>query len=144
MLFETVDELWKNFLVEVQVINEVEELNPLQKIVKIYTFSISTIKAIDPVFIQSLQKYQSKVMKSFQDNREYFRSEIIKPLLVKAKEEELIFQDLDINFFIEVNFENVDKRIWYEKIISQHSETEIVNYLITYRLKGIATNPSLL
>ncbi len=144
LLFETVDELWKNFLVEVQVINEVEELNPLQKIVKIYTFSISTIKAIDPVFIQSLQKYQSKVMKSFQDNREYFRSEIIKPLLVKAKEEELIFQDLDINFFIEVNFENVDKRIWYEKIISQHSETEIVNYLITYRLKGIATNPSLL
>ena len=144
LLFETVDELWKNFLVEVQVINEVEELNPLQKIIKIYTFSIKTIKSIDPVFIQSLQKYQNKVMKSFLSNREHFSKGIIKPLLIEAEEKGLIEANLDINFFIEVNFENVDKRIWYEKIIRQHSETEIVNYLITYRLKGIATNPNLL
>ncbi|SHI81428.1 TetR/AcrR family transcriptional regulator [Flavobacterium haoranii] len=143
LLFETVDELWKNFLVEVQVINEVEELNPLQKIIKIYTFSIRTIKSIDPVFIQSLQKYQNKVMKSFLSNREHFSKGIIKPLLIEAQEKGFIEANLDIDFFIEVNFENVDKRIWYEKIISQHSETEIVNYLITYRLKGIATNPNL-
>lgn len=144
LLFETVDELWQNFLLEIEKINTLTELNPLQKIVKIYTYSISTIKAIDPVFIQSLQKYQSKVMKSFQDNREYFRSEIIKPLLVKAKEEELIIQDLDINLFIEVNLENVDTRIWYDSVISQHSEEEIVNYLIVYRLRGIVKNPDLL
>lgn len=144
LLFETVDELWKNFLVQVQDINEVEELNPLQKIIKIYTFSIRTIKSIDPIFIQSLQKYHNKVMKSFLSNREHFSKGIIKPLLIEAQEKGLIEANLDINFFIEVNFENVDKRIWYEKIISQHSETEIVNYLITYRLKGIATNPNLL
>lgn len=144
LLFETVDELWKNFLVQVQDINEVEELNPLQKIIKIYTFSIRTIKSIDPIFIQSLQKYHNKVMKSFLSNREHFSKGIIKPLLIEAQEKGLIEANLDINFFIEVNFENVDKRIWYEKIIRQHSETEIVNYLITYRLKGIATNPNLL
>jgi AcrR family transcriptional regulator len=144
LLFETVNELWKNFLIEVKSINETQDLNPLQKIVKIYAFSICTIKSIDPIFIQSLQKYQNKVMKSFLSNREHFRKEIIKPLLIEAQEKELIEANLDIDFFIEVNFENVDKRIWYEKIISQHSETEIVNYLITYRLKGIATNPNLL
>lgn len=144
LLFETVDELWKNFLVQVQDINEVEELNPLQKIIKIYTFSIRTIKSIDPIFIQSLQKYHNKVMKSFLSNREHFSKGIIKPLLIEAQEKGLIEANLDINFFIEVNFENVDKRIWYEKIIRQHSETEIVNYLITYRLKGIATKPNLL
>lgn len=144
LLFETVDELWKNFLVEVQFINEAEELNPLQKIIKIYTFSITTIKSIDPIFIQSLQKYQNKVMKSFLSNREHFRKGIIKPLLIEAQEKGLIMQDIDIDFFNEVNFENVDKRIWYDKIINQYSETEIVNYLIVYRLKGIATNPSLL
>lgn len=144
LLFETVDELWKNFLVEVQFINEAEELNPLQKIIKIYAFSIRTIKSIDPIFIQSLQKYQNKVMKSFLSNREHFRKGIIKPLLIEAQEKGLIMQDIDIDFFNEVNFENVDKRIWYDKIINQYSETEIVNYLIVYRLKGIATNPSLL
>ena len=144
LLFETVDELWKNFLVEVQLINRADELNPLQKIIKIYTFSIRTIKSIDPISIQSLQKYQNKVMKSFLSKREHFRKKIIKPLLIEAQENGLIDVDLNIDFFIEVNFENVDKRIWFEKIINQHSETEIVNYLIVYRLKGIVANPELL
>src|SRR5690606_33729789 len=106
LLFETVDELWKNFLVEVQVINE-EELNPLQKIIKIYTFSIRTIKSIDPIFIQSLQKYQNKVMKSFLSNREHFRKGFSKSLLIEAQEKGLIETDLVIDFFIEVNFESV-------------------------------------
>lgn len=144
LLFETVDELWQNFLMEVKKINSSCELNPLQKIIKIYTFSITTIKTIDPIFIQSLQKYQSKVMRSFQNNREHFKNEIIKPLLIEAQESDLIDEDLDIDFYIEVNFENIDKRIWFDKIINQYSEKEIIKYLIIYRLKGIVTNPDLL
>ncbi|MDK2771016.1 MAG: TetR/AcrR family transcriptional regulator [Flavobacterium sp.] len=144
LLFEAVDVLWQNFLLEIEKINANIDLNPLQKIVNIYSYSIDIIRTIDPVFILSLQKYQSKVMQSFEENRVHFKNGIIKSLLNEAQKKGLIIEDLDLDFFIEVNLENVDKRIWYEKIISQHSETEIVNYLITYRLKGIATKPNLL
>ena len=120
------------------------DLNPLQKIVNIYSYSIDIIRTIDPVFILSLQKYQSKVMQSFEENREHFKNGIIKSLLNEAQKKGLIIQDLDLDFFIEVNLENVDKRIWYNKLINQHSKEEILNHLIVYRLKGISVNLDLL
>ncbi len=144
LLFEAVDVLWQNFLLELEKINANIDLNPLKKIVNIYSYSIDIIRTIDPVFILSLQKYQSKVMQSFEENREHFKNGIIKSLLNEAQKKGLIIQDLDLDFFIEVNLENVDKRIWYNKLINQHSKEEILNHLIVYRLKGISVNLDLL
>lgn len=143
LVFEIVDELWLNFLEDVEKIKK-EDQNAIFKIIKIYTLAVHTIKTINPVFIRSLQKYQSKVMIRYEEHRKLFREKVIQTLLIQAKEENLIDKNINIDFFIQVNFENVDYRIWYDKIINQHSVNEIVNYLIVYRLKGIITNPNLL
>ena len=143
LLFEVVDELWQKFLKEVAEINQ-QQLNPLEKIISIYQLTIATIRSIDPIFVHSLQKYQSKVMQSFQRYRNYFRDDLIHKLLQLAKEEKLIHPEMDIELFIQINFENVDQRLWNDTNLSQYSEEKILKYLITYRLKGIATNPQLL
>lgn len=143
LLFEVVDELWQKFLKEVAEINQ-QQLNPLEKIISIYQFAIATIRSIDPIFVRSLQKYQSKVMLSFQRYRNYFRDDLIHKLLLQAKKEKLIHSETDIELFIQINFENVDQRLWNDTNLSQYSEEKILKYLITYRLKGIATNPQLL
>lgn len=144
LLFEVVDELWQKFLKDVNAINQEELLNPLEKIISIYRLSIATIRSIDPIFVRSLQKYQAKVMQSFQQYREHFRVNLIHQLLQQAKTEKLINAETDIDFFIQINFENVDQRLWLDSSLAPYSEEKILKYLIVYRLKGIATNPQLL
>lgn len=142
LLFEAVDELWESFLVQIHEIEQ-EEINPLQKIVKIYDFAFQTLKTMDPVFLKSLQNYQKNVMDKYQSYRSYFLNDIIKKLMLEAKSNNQIEPNIDIDFFLQVNFENLDKQIWYEEAISNYSQEDILKYLVVYRLKGIAIQEDL-
>lgn len=142
LLFEAVDELWESFLVQIHEIEQ-EEINPLQKIVKIYDFAFQTLKTMDPVFLKSLQNYQKNVMDKYQSHRSYFLNDIIKKLMLEAKSNNQIEPNIDIDFFLQVNFENLDKQIWYEEAISNYSQEDILKYLVVYRLKGIAIQEDL-
>lgn len=142
LLFEAVDELWESFLVQIHEIEQ-EEINPLQKIVKIYDFAFQTLKTIDPIFIKSLQNHQKNVMEKFQTYRSYFLDEIIKKLLLEAKNLNQIDSEINIDLFIRVNFENLDIQIWYDEVIREYSQDEILKYLVIHRLQGIATQKDL-
>lgn len=142
LLFEAVDELWESFLVQIHEI-ELEEINPLQKIVKIYDCAFQTLKTMDPVFLKSLQNYQKNVMDKYQYYRSYFLNDIIKKLMLEAKSNNQIEPNIDIDFFLQVNFENLDKQIWYEEAINNYSQEDILKYLVVYRLKGIAIQKDL-
>lgn len=142
LLFEAVDELWESFLVQIHEIEQ-EEINPLQKIVKIYDCAFQTLKTMDPVFLKSLQNYQKNVMDKYQSHRSYFLNDVIKKLMLEAKSNNQIEPNIDIDFFLQVNFENLDKQIWYEEAINNYSQEDILKYLVVYRLKGIAIQKDL-
>ena len=142
LLFEVVDELWKSFLDEIHKIYQ-EEGNSLLKIVKIYDCGFQTLKTIDPIFIKSLQNHQKNVMEKFQTYRSYFLDEIIKKLLLEAKNLNQIDSEINIDLFIRVNFENLDIQIWYDEVIREYSQDEILKYLVMHRLQGITTQKDL-
>ena len=82
-------------------------------------------------------------MEKFQTYRSYFLDEIIKKLLLEAKNLNQIDSEINIDLFIRVNFENLDIQIWYDEVIREYSQDEILKYLVIHRLQGIATQKDL-
>ena len=141
LLKAAVDLLWNNFLEEVNVIKNGFD-NPLNKIITIYTIAIKKISTISPVFLISLKKYHRDVMVVYDYYKLFMFESVAQPLLMEAKEQKLIREDINISLFHNINFEDIDEKLWKYKIFQNHSIQEAIDYFVTLKLKGIITEKS--
>ena len=138
LLNEAVDLLWNNFLTEVETIRNSNE-NPLKKIILIYAIGIQKISNINPIFLASLKKYHHEVMCEYDRNKSIMYEKIVKPLLEEAKSQKLIQEDVNIELFHYINFEDIDEKLWKYKIFEKYTVEEALDYFIILKLKGIVT-----
>ena len=138
LLNEAVDLLWNNFLTEVETIRNSNE-NPLKKIILIYAIGIQKISNINPIFLVSLKKYHHEVMCEYDRHKSIMYEKIVKPLLEEAKSQKLIQEDVNIELFHYINFEDIDEKLWKYKIFEKYTVEEALDYFIILKLKGIVT-----
>lgn len=138
LLNEAVDLLWNNFLTEVETVRKSNE-NPLKKIILIYTIGIQKISNINPIFLASLKKYHHEVMCEYDRHKSIMYEKIVKPLLEDAKSQKLIQEDVNIELFHYINFDDIDEKLWKYKIFEKYSVEEALDYFIILKLKGIVT-----
>ena len=138
LLNEAVDLLWNNFLTEVETIRNSNE-NPLKKIILIYTIGIQKISNINPIFLASLKKYHHEVMCEYDRHKSIMYEKIVKPLLEEAKSQKLIQEDVNIELFHYINFDDIDEKLWKYKIFEKYTVEEALDYFIILKLKGIVT-----
>ena len=138
LLKEAIDLLWQNFLEEVTVIKSKEE-NPLLKIIAIYKVGIQNISNINPVFLFSLKKYHHDAMDVYKHYKVFMYENVVRPLLEEAKTKQLIREDVDIELFHNINFEDIDEKLWKYKVFESYSITQAIDYFIILKLKGILT-----
>ena len=138
LLNEAVDLLWNNFLTEVETIRNSNE-NPLKKIILIYAIGIQKISNINPIFLASLKKYHHEVMCEYDRHKSIMYEKIVKPLLEEAKSQKLIQEDVNIELFHYINFEDIDEKLWKYKIFEKYTVEEALDYFIILKLKGIVT-----
>jgi len=138
LLTEAIDLLWNNFLEEVAIIKESTQ-NPLKKIISIYTLGIQNISNSNPVFLFSLKKYHHDVMNVYERYKLFMYENVVRPLLEEAKTQKLIREDIDIALFHNINFEDIDEKLWKYKVFEKHSIQEAIDYFIILKLKGIIT-----
>lgn len=138
LLNEAVDLLWNNFLNEVETVRKSNE-NPLKKIILIYTIGIQKISNINPIFLASLKKYHHEVMCEYDRHKSIMYEKIVKPLLEDAKSQKLIQEDVNIELFHYINFDDIDEKLWKYKIFEKYTVEEALDYFIILKLKGIVT-----
>lgn len=138
LLNEAVDLLWNNFLTEVEAIRNSNE-NPLKKIILIYAIGIQKISNINPIFLASLKKYHHEVMCEYDRHKSIMYEKIVKPLLEEAKSQKLIQEDVNIELFHYINFDDIDEKLWKYKIFEKYTVEEALDYFIILKLKGIVT-----
>lgn len=138
LLNEAVDLLWNNFLTEVKAIRNSNE-NPLKKIILIYAIGIQKISNINPIFLASLKKYHHEVMCEYDRHKSIMYEKIVKPLLEEAKSQKLIQEDVNIELFHYINFDDIDEKLWKHKIFEKYTVEEALDYFIILKLKGIVT-----
>ena len=138
LITEAIDLLWHNFLDEVVVIKSKEE-NPLLKIIAIYKVGIENISNINPVFLFSLKKYHPDAMDVYKHYKVFMYENVVRPLLEEAKTKQLIRKDVDIELFHNINFEDIDEKLWKYKVFESYSIAEAIEYFIILKLKGILT-----
>lgn len=138
LLNEAVDLLWNNFLNEVETVRKSNE-NPLKKIILIYTIGIQKISNINPIFLASLKKYHHEVMCEYDRHKSIMYEKIVKPLLEDAKSQKLIQEDVNIELFHYINFDDIDEKLWKYKIFEKYTVDEALDYFIILKLKGIVT-----
>ena len=138
LLNEAVDLLWNNFLTEVKAIRNSNE-NPLKKIILIYAIGIQKISNINPIFLASLKKYHHEVMCEYDRHKSIMYEKIVKPLLEEAKSQKLIQEDVNIELFHYINFDDIDEKLWKYKIFEKYTVEEALDYFIILKLKGIVT-----
>lgn len=138
LLNEAVDLLWNNFLTEVETIRNSNE-NPLKKIILIYAIGIQKISNINPIFLASLKKYHHEIMCEYDRHKSIMYEKIVKPLLEDAKNQKLIQEDVNIELFHYINFDDIDEKLWKYKIFDKYSVEVALNYFIILKLKGIVT-----
>ena len=64
---------------------------------------------------------------------------VVRPLLEEAKTKQLIREDVDIELFHNINFEDIDEKLWKYKVFESYSITQAIDYFIILKLKGILT-----
>lgn len=138
LLNEAVDLLWNNFLNEVETVRNSNE-NPLKKIILIYTIGIQKISNINPIFLASLKKYHHEVMCEYDRHKSIMYEKIVKPLLEEAKSQKLIQEDVNIELFHYINFDDIDEKLWKYKIFEKYTVEEALDYFIILKLRGIVT-----
>jgi AcrR family transcriptional regulator len=138
LLNEAVNLLWNNFLNELETIKS-SNGNPLIKIIQIYTIAIQRISNVNPIFLASLKKYHHEVMSEYIMYKSIMFEKFVKPLLQDAKEQKLIREDIDIELFHYINFEDIDEKLWKYKVFESHSIQEVLEYFIILKLRGIVT-----
>lgn len=138
LLNEAVDLLWNNFLDDVEKIRNSNE-NPLKKIILIYAIGIQKINNINPIFLASLKKYHHEVMCEYDRHKSIMYEKIVKPLLEEAKSQKLIQEDVNIELFHYINFDDIDEKLWKYKIFEKYTVEEALDYFIILKLKGIVT-----
>jgi AcrR family transcriptional regulator len=138
LLNEAVNLLWNNFLNEVETIKSSNE-NPLIKIIQIYTVAIQRISNINPIFLISLKKYHYDVLCEYEQHKLFMFQKVVKPLLEDAKKQKLIREDINIELFHYINFEDIDEKLWKYKVFEKHSIQEALDYFIILKLRGILT-----
>lgn len=138
LLNEAVDLLWNDFLKEVETVSNSSE-NPLKKIILIYRVGIQKISNINPIFLASLKKYHHEVMCEYDRHKSIMYEKIVKPLLEEAKNQRLIHEDINIELFHYINFEDIDEKLWKYKIFEKYTVEEALDYFIVLKLKGIVT-----
>ncbi len=138
LLNEAVDLLWNNFLDDVEKIRNSNE-NPLKKIILIYTIGIQKVRYINPIFLSSLKKYHHEVMCEYDRHKSIMYENVVKPLLEEAKNQKLIREDINIELFHYINFEDIDEKLWKYKIFEKYTVEEALDYFIVLKLRGIVT-----
>ena len=138
LLNEAVDLLWNNFFNEINAIIDGNE-NPLKKIIAIYTIGIQKISNVNPIFLISLKKYHRDVMSEYDRYKSFMFESVVKPLLQEAVKQKLIRQDINIELFHFINFEDIDEKLWKYKVFEKHTSQEALDYFIILKLKGILT-----
>lgn len=138
LLNEAVDLLWNNFLDDVEKIRNSDE-NPLKKIILIYTIGIQKVRYINPIFLSSLKKYHHEVMCEYDRHKSIMYENVVKPLLEEAKNQKLIREDINIELFHYINFEDIDEKLWKYKIFEKYTVEEALDYFIVLKLRGIVT-----
>ncbi|WP_130733249.1 TetR/AcrR family transcriptional regulator [Flavobacterium sp. J27] len=138
LLKDAVDLLWNNFLDELTLIKNKED-NPLLKIIAIYKVAIENISNINPIFLISLKKYHHDAMDVYKYYKMFMYKDVVKPLLEEAKTKQLIREDIDIELFHNINFEDIDEKLWKYKVFENYSIPQAIDYFIILKLKGILT-----
>lgn len=142
LLSEAVDLLWNNYLKEVAIIQATNE-NPIQKIVLIYEKAIEVISSIEPVFIISLRKHHQKVMFKYANNRKTLINDIVLKLLIEAQHNAFVEGKINLVLFCEVNFKDIEERIWTINFLEKYSKEDALEYFIKRKLRGILSVPFL-
>lgn len=141
-LFKNKDELvqdcisffWDDFMHDIEGIQLV---NPLDKLIKIYEKVIEKISYMKPVFIFTLNKYHKAASDGYELHKQLFRDQVILPLLQQAQTEGKIKEDIDLQLFYDVNFNDINEKLWQINFFEKYDSKIAVEYLIIQRLQGI-------
>ncbi len=126
--------LWEEFLAEIA---EIEVKDPITRVIIIYQKAIEQISSIKPVFIFTLKKYHKEAFGDYDFHKNYFRDQIVLPLLKQAQQEGKIDKEVLIDLFYEVNFEDIGERLWQLHFFEQYSNETALEYFVIQKLKGI-------
>ncbi len=114
--------------------------DPIVKIIEIYRVGFEYFNSFKPSFIFGLKKYYPKADDVFETFRNEIVFEKIYNLLVEAKQQKLIKEDVNLRLVCELYFLRIDSIIYKSNgFFERFTNKELLEHLVIYNLKGISS-----
>lgn len=123
-----------------QVVDEIISQcpDPLFCILKIYEKGFERLSYFKPSFIFGLKKYYPLANKLFDEFRHRFVREKVYSLLVKAQEQGLLVDEVNLNLFCDLYFNRIEEIAFlHDNLFQRYSSQELLDHFIVYSLRGI-------
>lgn len=141
LVAESVNHLLEEVISKLNAILEDKDKDAIQKIIWIYKICFNYLKEFKPSFINGLKKYYPKADVVFEGFRSDVVHQMIYYLLVDAKENNIIRNDVDIKLVSQLYFLRVDNVVFKsDNLFSLYSSDVLLDHLIINNLKGIVNS----
>jgi len=114
--------------------------DPIEKIVLIQEKSFQYLNYFKPAFLYGIKKYYHKADEVFQNFKDNFIKNTLKPLLEEAKEKEYLRKNLNIDLFCNLYFTKL-KNLVFEptNLLEIYTVDEVFEHTIINSLRGFIT-----
>ncbi|WP_188597958.1 TetR/AcrR family transcriptional regulator [Polaribacter pacificus] len=114
--------------------------DPIEKIVLIQEKSFQYLNYFKPAFLHGIKKYYHNADEVFQNFKDSFIKNTLKPLLEEAKEKEYLRKNLNIDLFCNLYFTKLEKLVFEPiNLFELYSIDEVFEHTIINSLRGFIT-----
>ncbi len=140
LLAKTVEFIFNRHFEKINRILE-KDISALEKFVLIYRYGIQQMVKYDPAFFHEMKKYHHEAHCQYEEKRKEIVFHMIKGLLEEAQKDGEIRAEVNLDLFCELYLSKMDTVLVSRDLKEKYPKKELLNHLIIYNLRGIATHP---
>lgn len=119
-----------------------EDLTALEKFMKIYEYGISFLISYHPSYYYDIKKYHRELSTEYEQRKNKMISDKFLGLLKQAQEDGDIIPQANLELFCKLYISEMDEHLATSSLSKKYPIHELLNHLIVFNLRGIATDPS--
>lgn len=140
LLQETLTTIFNNHFEKIERILD-KDMSPLEKFILIYNYGILQMVTYNPSYFYELKKYYYEIHEEYNNRKNHIIYNIIHNLLADAQNQGEILKEVKLTLFCELYLYNLDSVLANRRFKDHYEIKTLLNHLIIYNLRGIATNP---
>lgn len=141
LLTETIEFIFNSHFEKMNRILE-KEISALEKFVLIYRYGIQQMVTYDPAFFHEMKKYHHEAHSQYEKKRKEIVFSNVKGLLEEAQNDGEIRPEVNLTLFCELYLSKMDTILASGDLKEKYPKKDLLNHLIIYNLRGIATHPN--